>query len=335
MKRIIMALILSALTLACAHNDAGQAYLKSTARTKPANENSPEISSVFDSTFYIGYVDYFPDTKEFYTALFYKDGHEYPDEELLESKLDSVISFDEDWGRERLPMEEARKLLVLSGLDTLSIFNRKHQLISTSPLSRVEYLWNGLESYFIAVYQSDGTLTAQTEELYGVSSHYAGLIRNSFMTEEISDHQLNDYLTEKLKISRLVDWDMRHYRITPPSSTYSIISSYSIESNEGFSYLTTLESDNVRILNEEINNFHFLNILPVPVQVNGKPLLLISAGYPSSDVIWDYLAAFNGSAYDAIDFNRVKVKLVDSDSSAREILSSPDRRISMLRMPSH
>lgn len=336
MNRIIVALTLSALTLACAHNDAGQTYLKSSARTKPANEHASEISSVFDSTFYIGYVDYFPETKEFYTALFYKDGHEYPDEGLLESKLDSVISFDEDWGRERLPMEEARKLLVLSGLDTLSIFNRKHQMISKSPLSRVEYLWNGLESYFIAVYKSDGTLTEQTEELYGISSHYADLIGNSFMTEEVSDLKLNDYVLKKLKISRLVDWDMRHYRITPPSSTYSIISSYSMESNEAFSYLTTLESDDVRILNAEVNNFHFLNILPVPIQINGKPLLLISAGYPSSDVIWDYLAAYNGSAYDAIDFNRVNVKRVDADSSDREILSSPDmNRLSMARMQSH
>jgi hypothetical protein len=333
MNRIIMALTLSALTVACAHNDAGQAYLKSPGRTNPANEHPSGSASAFDSTFYIGYVDYFPDTKEFYTALFYKEGHEYPDDELLEAKLDSVISLDEDWGRERLPMEEARKLLVMSGLDTLSIFNRKHQMISKSALSRVEYLWNGLESYFIAVYKSDGTLTAQTEELYGISSHYAGLIGNSFMTEEISDRNLNDYLLKKLKISRLVDWDMRHYRITPPSSTYSIISSYSIESNEAYSYLTTLESDDVRILNQEVNNFHFLNILPVPIQINGKPLLLISAGYPSSDVIWDYLAAYNGSAYDAIDFNRVNVRRVDSDSFDRRILTSPDmNRLSMVRM---
>lgn len=324
-----MALMLSALILSCAHNDAGQAYLKSAARTNPANGSSPETSSAFDSTFYIGYVDYFPDTKEFYTALYYKDGHEYPDEELLESKLDSVISFDEDWGRERLPMEEARKLLVLSGLDTLSIFNRSHQMISKSPLSRVEYLWNGIESYFIAVYKSDGTLTAQTEELYGISSHCDELIGTAFMTEEVSDQKLNDYLIQKLKISRLVDWDMRHYRIAPPSSTYSIISSYSMESNEAFSYLTTMESDEVSVLNEEVNNFHFLNILPIPIRINGKPLLLISAGYPSSDVIWDYLAAFNGRAYDAVDFNRVNLKHINSDSG-REILTSPGmNRLSM------
>ena len=330
-----MVLTLSALTLACAHNDAGQAYLKSPARSNPATGHPSENPSVPDSTFYIGYVDYFPETKEFYTALFYKDGHEYPDEELLESKLDSVISFDDDWGRERLPMEEAKKLLVLSGLDTLSIFNRKHQMISKSPLARVEYLWNGLESYFIAVYKSDGSLTAQTEELYGISSHYAGLIGNSFMTEEISDQKLNDFVLKKLKVSGPVDWDMRHYRITPPSSTYSIISSYSMESNEALSYLTTLESDDIRILNEEVNNFHFLNILPVPIHINGKPLLLISAGYPSSDVIWDYLASFNGSAYDAIDFNRVNVKHVDSDSPEREIPSAPDmNRLSMVRVQS-
>ncbi|MGC1240337.1 MAG: hypothetical protein WA874_02055 [Chryseosolibacter sp.] len=316
MMRIIMALTLSALTLACAHKDAGKGYLKLSGRNNASeNENASDGSSPFDSTFYIGYVDYFPETKEFYTALFYREGHEYPDEELLESKLDSVISFDEDWGRERLPMAEARKLLILSGLDTLTIFNRKHQLIGKSPLCRIEYLWNGLESYFIAVYESDGTLAEQTEELYGISSDYSALIGTSFLTEEISDGSLNEFLVKKLGISRRVNWDMRHYRIAPPESTYSIISSYSMESNEGFSYLTNLESNKVRILNEEVNNFHFLNILPVPIYVNGKPLLLISAGYPSSDVIWDYLAGFNGNGYEALDFNRVHMRRVNSFDS--------------------
>jgi hypothetical protein len=69
-----------------------------------------------------------------------------------------------------------------------------------------------------------------------------------------------------------------------------------------------LENNEVRILNEEKDNFHYLNILPVPIQVNGKPLLLISAGYPSSDVLWDYLAAFDGAAYQAMDYNRIHSK---------------------------
>ncbi|HET9486398.1 MAG TPA: hypothetical protein VFO54_03145 [Chryseosolibacter sp.] len=312
MMRILMAISLSALTLACAHKDAGKGLAKLSGRNKSAEILLPAADqSVLDSTFYIGYVDYFPETKEFYTALFYKDGYEYPDEDLLESKLDSVILSDDDWGRERLPMEEARKWLMLSGMDTLCIYNRSHKLISRSSLRRIEYLWNGLESYFVAVYGSDGKLDEQTEELYGISAHYSSLLRPSFTSEEFADAHLNDYVVKKLNVSRALDWDIRHYRTAPPETTYSVISSYTMQTNEAFSYLTSLEKNTVQILNKEVNNYHFLNILPLPIKTHGRPLLLISAGYPSSDVLWDYLAGYDGKSYETVDFNRVHVKTVE------------------------
>lgn len=272
------------------------------------NTLSIDNDTGFDSTFYIGYVDYFPDTREFYTALFYHEGHEYPDEDLLESKLDSVIASDDDWGRERLPMDEAKRLLVLSGLDTLLIFNRDHQPVSKSPLIRVEYLWNGMESYFIAVFKASDDFEGQTGELYGVSAGFPLDNMTRFMSPEINDKSFSDYLIKALNVGRHDEWEMRHYRVTPPGSTYSILSTYSMESNEAESYLTCFERNSVRILNEEHDNYHFLNILPLPMEMNGKPLLLITAGYPSSDVLWDYLAGFNGTRYEAIDYNRIHLK---------------------------
>ena len=174
MMRILMAISLISLALACAHKDAGKGRVKMSNPANPGNQTTGELQSetVADSTFYIGYVDYFPETREFYTALFHREGHEYPDEDLLESKLDSVIISDDDWGRERLPMNEARRMLRLSGLDTLTVFNRAHEQICRCPLTRVEYLWNGLESYFIAVFKSDLNSFEQTGELYGISGHF-------------------------------------------------------------------------------------------------------------------------------------------------------------------
>lgn len=301
-----MAVSLILLTLSCARKDAGKGLVKLSGRnsgelTLPGFEDEPG----FDSTFFIGYVDYFTDTREFYTTLFYREGREYPDDDLLESKLDSVIVFDEDWGRERLPFEEAKKLLVLSGLDTLLIFNRRNEPICRCPLKRVEYLWNGMESYFVAVFTSPSDFSGQSEELYGISAEFPDTGFESFYSEELTDTAFNEFLIKKLKISPARDWDMRHYRITPHEAMYSIMSSYSMDLNEGRSYLTYFEKNRARILNEEQDNYHFLNILPIPVHVNGMPLLLISAGYPSSDVMWDYLAKFDGNRYEAIDYNRV------------------------------
>lgn len=309
MKRILMATCLISLTLACAHQDAGRGLVKFSG-SDPENETASEGSneSDDDSTFYIGYVDYFPETREFYTTLHYREGHQYPDEDLLQSKLDSVILWDEDWGRERLPMKEAREILMLSDLDTLAIFNRKHEQICRCPLTRVEYLWNGLESYFIAVFTSDGTFAGQTEELYGISGDFPEKDLALVSADEFSDTRYNEHVEKQLKLNRSIAWDMRHYRFLPHDMVYSIISSYSMEDNEGRSYLASGIDGKIEILNEEINNFHFLNILPVPVSINGRTLLLISAGYPSSDVIWDYLARFDGTRYEVIEHNRIHMK---------------------------
>lgn len=315
MLRTLMALCLISLTLACAHKDAGKGLVKLAGRnSSPENENSGDFhsESAFDSTFFVGYVDYFPETREFYTAVFYREGYEYPDEDLLQSKLDSVIMFDEDWGRERLPLAEAQKFLVLSGLDTLAIYNRKHEQICRCPLTRVEYLWNGLESYFIAVFKSDGNFKVQTEELYGISGDFPMKHFAPFAAEEYADNNLNLQIMKRLNLSRSNAWDMRHYRISPPGSTFSIASSYEMESNGSQSYLIFSEKDGTYIMNEEKDNYHYLNILPVPVHQHGRPLLLISAGYPSSDVLWDYLAAFDGSRYEVVDFNRMHLRDISS-----------------------
>lgn len=309
--RTLLATCLMTIVFACAHRDAGQGFLK----LSGSNGADPFTEESLDSTFYIGYVDYFPETREFYTALFYREGHEYPDEDLLQAKLDSVILLDDDWGRERLPIEEARKLLVLTGLDTLAIFNRQHELICISPLTRIEYLWNGMESYFIAVYSGNDNFTEQTEELYGITSAHAWLIDDSFTANEFSDPQLNEYLLKAMKANRNLSWDMRHYRINPAQTTYSVLSSFSPEVNEGSSYLTLLENNVLHVLNQEVNNYHFLNILPVPIHVNGKPLLLITCGYPGSDVLWDFLASYDGAHYEAMDYNRVDLKEPDLPSS--------------------
>lgn len=304
MTRTILATCLIFALFACAHRDAGKGLPKLSGRNEPGT--APDARR--DSTFYIGYVDYFPETHEFYTALFYRDGREYPDEDLLQAKLDSVILVDDDWGRERLPLQDARDLLVMSGLDTLAIFDRQHRPIGISRLARVEYLWNGMESYFIAVYPADKAFTGQTGELYGITASRASLMDASFSCKEYSDPLLDDYLLRAMKFTKNHPWEMRHYRTSPAESTYSIISRYTAATNEGSSYLTLLENNRAQVLNEEVNNYHFLNILPLPIYLRDKPLLLMTCGYPGSDVLWDFLAAYDGTQYQAVDYNRVHIR---------------------------
>lgn len=308
MLRILLAVCLLSSVFSCARKDAGLGLLKFSGNSSSDSGTGLNADLAADSTYYIGYVDYFPETREFYTALFHREGHEYPDEDLLESKLDSVIVYDDDWGRERLPLEEAQELLVLDGLDTLAIFNRAHESICHCPLTRVEYVWNGVESYFIAVFKANEDFPGQTEELYGISENLPEKYLTLFSALELKDETFDQFLLKKLDVSQAEVWDMRHYKITPPEAMYSVLSSWSADGNETHSYLTFFERNKAEVLNEEVDNFHYLNILPVPVYMNGKPLLLISAGYPSSDVLWDYLAAYDGSRYEAIEYNRIHLK---------------------------
>lgn len=310
MMRIVVAISVTALVCACAHQDPSKTLTKAEEDRLTSGTTVSTLPESTDSTFYIGYVDYFPDTREFYTNVYYRKDREYPDEEFLESRLDSVIVSQDDWDRERLPMEEARKVLVLSGLDTLFIYDRSHALVSTARFRRVEYLWNGMESFFIAVFEPDASFAGQKGELYGISASYASLGVRVSAAHEFEDRKLNEQVMAKMKLDRGRHWDMRHFRTDEKGRILSIISSYAIESNEGQSYLTSISGDEVQILNQEVNNFHYLNILPLPLAVNGAPLLLISAGYPSSDVLWDYLAGFDGSTYQAIEYNRIDPRMV-------------------------
>ncbi len=305
MPRIVLATCLLFLTLSCAKKDAGRALLKLSAKHTEGHIQKRYAS---DSSYYIGYVDYFPETHEFYTSVFFREGHEYPDDDLLTSRLDSVIVYDDDWGRERLPMEEADKWLVLDGLDTLAIYNRKHETICRCPLTRIEYVWNGLESYFVAVFRAADDFPGQSEELYGISAGLPEQYFSPIAAEELKDNTFNDFLLRKLELPSAAQWEMRHYRITPGETMYSVLSSWSHDGMQTRSYLTYFERNKAQVLNEEVDNFHYLNILPVPVFMNGKPLMLVSAGYPSSDVLWDFLAGFDGTAYEAIDYNRIHVR---------------------------
>ncbi len=320
MLRIALMVFLLSVVFSCARKDSWTGVQKLSGRSGGGLVSQDPVAEL-DSTYYIGYVDYFPETHEFYTAVFYREGREYPDEDLLESKLDSVIVYDDDWGRERLPIAEAGELLVLEGLDTLAIYNRMHEEICKCPLTRIEYVWNGLESYFIAVFKADDDFPGQTQELYGISADFPGEYQTMFMAEELRDDTFNRFLLRKMDAADTSRWSMRHYRLTPPEAMYSVLSSWSADGNRTRSYLTYFERNKVEILNEEVDNFHYLNILPIPVYMNGKPLLLVSVGYPSSDVLWDYLAGYDGSQYEAINYNRIHLKDINPAFSAISLTS--------------
>lgn len=251
-----------------------------------------------DSTFYIGFVEYFPDTKEYYTQLYFRKDN--PDVNAGNKLLDSTIVSDMDFSRERLPMAEAEKMLVMENMDKLFIYNKNHELITTGSLIRVESLFEAISSQFIAVYKPDKVVADKNEPLYGITAGSAGYEIPNFSVQEVKDQKLTEAILKKLDIdtSGLV---IEHYKILPYNSIYSCLSTNQV------SYITELKGDSLTILSFVNDDTIISGIFPLPIQVNNRPALLISGGVRESDYLWDYLAVFKDSSYVPAERDRLRI----------------------------
>lgn len=82
------------------------------------------IPLVIDSSVYVGVVDAFDSTGEFYISIFslpHRESENYF--EVLPGKTDSVIYEDIESQRNRIPMNIAREYFNLSGLERISVYN--------------------------------------------------------------------------------------------------------------------------------------------------------------------------------------------------------------------
>ena len=300
MRRFLLMAWVLLYAYACMHPDEAER------RTSDNFSSERQGPDPFEASLYIGDVDYFFNSNEFYTPLFLRDRYENAGEDWLETRLDSVIEQNEDWGRERLPMEEAEEYFILTGLDTLSIYDTTHTKVCDCPLKRVEYFWNGMETRFVAVFANTGNPVSSEAQFYGVGQAPERVRFPAFAVDILQDPGFDAHVMGALDFRGNANWRMRHYALRRPPLTYSVVSAET-ETAESLSWLTLHEEDRITILNEEVNSVQYLGIVPIPILVNDKPLLLMSVGYPSSDMAWEYLAAYDGAGYDAVAYNRIRL----------------------------
>lgn len=268
----------------------------------PGSQN--ELPFHPDSTFFIGFVRYFPETKEFYISLYYR-ADEVADDGALDQLLDSTVFEDAETTRKRLPLTAAEKWFVTEDIHKLFIYNNLHEPVTAASLVRIEKLDGPVESEFIAVYKPE-TVAGVQENMgyYGITSKDHGYQVMPGSIREVKEPELDRAVIQHLNMGTQ-ELTISHYKILPENSVYSAVSS------ERESYITELKGSDFKVLAERHDDTFFAGILPLPIQVNEKPLLLVEAAVQESDVAWSYLAVFQDSAYVPANRGRMRIKYKD------------------------
>lgn len=155
--------------------------------------NSSEDFDSLDSKSYIGFINqfYFQESNEFYIELYFKEsGIDYGGIIDIASTQDSIIYFDDENQRNRIPDSIARLKFELSGLNTLTLFDENHHQLTEAQFVRVEYLEQNISPVFIAVYRVDNKLNIEKREVlywkffrkHGISKRIFTLHRFNFNT---------------------------------------------------------------------------------------------------------------------------------------------------------
>jgi hypothetical protein len=242
----------------------------------------------YDSTIYIGFVETFPETQEYYTSLYFHEDRGNSDE--WSNLLDSVIFQTEEATRKRLPMEEARKLFVLENMDVLKIYDSYHTHVATATLVRVEHFQGPIEDSFIAVYKGDMFPKVPDQAFYGVSSAGINYRKDDF---EIADIETAD--TEKAIAQHLgVDagtCEFSHYAVLPDEIILSVATT------PHTSFIVETKDNKVTTLSDLKEDTFVTSIFPLPYYVNNKPLIIVSEAVREGDSMWTSLAAFKDGGY--------------------------------------
>lgn len=258
-------------------------------------QQGADSAADYDSTdLYIGFINTFTDSRELYTSLYYRSS----EPENLSDQVDSTIYNQDEIIRRRLPMKIARKFFAMDGLDTVIVFNKAHQPIGEAKLVRAEYYDEAVAAEYVAVF--DGKVNFR-EPAYCVTRHKLNM-SNNFSTEQFNDDNLAKILLTKAGKDTTLQWVHKHCRVMPANVIYSNLSS------ETESIITEYANGNVTILADLKNDYHFDDLLPLPFSRNNKPLMLISASVPETDMFWSYLAMFEKGEYKALSRGRVKLE---------------------------
>jgi hypothetical protein len=265
---------------------------------KEKNDHEPSLSGT-----YVGEVRYFPETQEFYTPLFLYPGFDESINDSLIAQLDSVVYQRKGMKRSRLPAFFAKTKFMLFDLDTIHIYDTEHVLATTASMVRIEYLQERIENKFIAVYKGEKLHNDPAEEYYCLNRPLPQFHIRDFSHRNLNDPSLNKFLLHKLNEKTSAQWIINNIKLLPSGTVYSVMTSAEK------SLITEYKNNEFKVLKELNGNYRIDRILPLPIEMNSRPLLLTTLYIPGLLPRSTSLAVFtNYEEYKILRRNRIQLK---------------------------
>jgi hypothetical protein len=260
-------------------------------------------SELFDSAdvkSYIGFVNryYFQKTDEFYVDLYFKrTGISNKDYDRIANTHDSVIYKDDENRRCRIPLKIAGQEFDVTGIETLTLFDKNHKMLTKAHFVRVEYLDQTISPVFTAVYKAENTRLA-AKALYCIGNLTDKVVADKYTSFE--DTLLTKEIAQKMGCTHKYTLEGKHYRNKDHQISISVINSDTtvlIVEKKNNSYKCLYKSHEP----ENINDIVF-----IPVIRNSRPVLLTKSFVPDTDVEWNSLLIFDGNIYEPSDRQRIQ-----------------------------
>lgn len=254
-------------------------------------------------TTYVGEVRYFPETEEFYTPLFLYAGFDESTNDSLITQVDSVVYQRKGLKRSRLPMFFAKTRFMLSDLDTIHIYGTDHQLVTKAKMVRVEYLQEPVENKFVAVFKGEKLQGDPADEYYCLNRQLPQLRIEDFSHRNVNDPSLSRFLLHHLNEKQSAQWVINNTELLPSNVVYSVMTS------PEKSLITEYKNNEFKVLKEMNLKYRIDRILPLPFEINGRPLLLATVYIPGVTPHSASLAVFtNYEEYKLLNSNRIQIK---------------------------
>lgn len=262
-------------------------------------EEKPPINLSSGTPILIDKIHFF-ETGEPYVWVGFKDGYDWKAMDTLKRYADSVIFEDEyEIRRTRYPMKEAKEYLDLKLLDSIAIFNFIHQFQGYSRLKRIEYHEDVLGDQFIALLEPSSEL--EGDQFYGISG--TSEFNNQLGSNINNSKNVKERVKQHPSESSNFDWQYGAIDLQPYDITYAFYSFLADDQKER-TYLLELGQSKVETLLKETGEYSILDITPVKIQVNDRPVLLLWVGYAETDIEWYTPAVYNGQEYEVTN-NRI------------------------------
>lgn len=248
---------------------------------------------------YIGFVNryYFQKTNEFYVDLYFKyndiDNEKY---EKLSKNGDTIIFKDDENCRTRIPIELAKKEFDFSGLDTLFLFDKEHNLLTKALCVRSEFLDQNISPVFTAVYKAENQELTD-KALYCIGNLKDKIIPNRF--KSFNDSLLTKEIAKEIKISAQHNFSCIHYHQKDHPEIISILNT------DTLAIIVEKVNDSYQYLYKSHENECITEVVFVPIIRNGRPILLTKSVRPETDIAWNSLLIFDGNSYQIADRQRI------------------------------